>query len=184
MSIPLFFAAVRNFRADVYVDGGLLRNYPVKLFDRKKYLTKSKQAKHGLIPPYYEAANKAKPNSSTEYVYNKETLGFKLDSEQEIAMFRDAAEPASAQVDDFFDYGLALVKTILNAQNNTHLHSDDWQRTVYIDSLGVGTTDFELSDKKKKELVHSGATGVIDYFKWYDSPPKGTLPNNHPDFVL
>ena len=38
MSIPLFFAAVRNVRSDVYVDGGMLDNYPVKIFDRTKYV--------------------------------------------------------------------------------------------------------------------------------------------------
>ncbi len=38
MSIPLFFAARRSARGDVYVDGGVLDNYPIKLFDRKKYL--------------------------------------------------------------------------------------------------------------------------------------------------
>ena len=38
MSIPLFFAAKRTTRGDVYVDGGLLDNYPIKLFDRMKYV--------------------------------------------------------------------------------------------------------------------------------------------------
>jgi NTE family protein len=38
MSIPIFFAAVRNARKDIYVDGGCLNNYPVKLFDREKYI--------------------------------------------------------------------------------------------------------------------------------------------------
>ncbi len=37
MSIPLFFASHRSPRGDVYVDGGLLDNYPVKLFDRCLY---------------------------------------------------------------------------------------------------------------------------------------------------
>src|SRR5690554_3849978 len=39
MSIPLFFAA-RRFgpRKDVYVDGGVILNYPVKLFDRLRYV--------------------------------------------------------------------------------------------------------------------------------------------------
>jgi NTE family protein len=183
MSIPLFFAAVRNFRDDVYVDGGVLRNYPVKLFDRKKYVTRGKLTKHSRSPKYYDAANKEKPASSSDYVYNKETLGFKLDSDAEIAMFRDGAEPPSSHVDDFFDYGLALVKTILNAQDNAHLHSDDWQRTIYIDSKGVGTTEFNLSDEKKKTLVDSGVNGVSEYFKWYDKAPKADLPSNHPEFV-
>jgi predicted patatin/cPLA2 family phospholipase len=38
MSIPLFFAAIRNPRGDVYVDGGVTDNYPIKLFDREKYV--------------------------------------------------------------------------------------------------------------------------------------------------
>ncbi len=38
MSIPLFFAAFRNIRNDVYVDGGVLNNYPIKLFDRENYI--------------------------------------------------------------------------------------------------------------------------------------------------
>ena len=38
MSIPLFFASKKNKRGDTYVDGGMLANYPVKLFDRAKYV--------------------------------------------------------------------------------------------------------------------------------------------------
>jgi NTE family protein len=45
MSIPLFFSAVRNARDDVYVDGGVLNNYPVKLFDREKYISPENQKK-------------------------------------------------------------------------------------------------------------------------------------------
>ena len=40
MSIPLFFAAIRFPRGDVYVDGGVIDNYPIKLFDRAKYVEK------------------------------------------------------------------------------------------------------------------------------------------------
>lgn len=184
MSIPLFFTAVRNFRDEVYVDGGLLRNYPVKLFDREKYLDLKVAAKHLMRPKYYDINNKTKPATSSVYVYNKETLGFKLDTKEEIAMFRYGVEPRSEDIDDFFDYGKALVKTIMNAQDNTHLHSDDWHRTVYIDTLGVGTTDFDLKDDMKLKLVESGAKGVTDYFDWYDNAQDEELPNNHPDFKL
>ena len=180
MSIPLFFRAIRNTRNDVYVDGGVLRNYPIKLFDRKKYIGKPR--KHGVVTDYYNRANKAKPGSSSPYRFNKETLGFRLDSEEEIAMFRDGAEPPVTEVDDFFDYSLALIKTIMNAQNNTHLHGDDWQRTVYIDTLGVGTIDFDLSDDKKQALVESGENGTEKYFEWYDGASEDDLPTNHPDF--
>ena len=37
-----------------------------------------------------------------------------------------------------------------------------------IDTLGVGTTDFDLSDAKKKDLENSGRTGAENYFKWFN----------------
>jgi NTE family protein len=172
MSIPLFFSAVRNARDDVYVDGGLLNNYPVKLFDRAKYISPENQKKMAIKTDYYEKENKRflkKHPSSSPYIYNKETLGFRLDSKQEIGVFRYGAEPAHQKIDDFFDYIKALVTTIIENQGNTHLHSDDWQRTIYIDTLGVGTTDFDLSDTMKKKLEDSGVKGAKAYFKWFNS---------------
>ena len=105
----------------------------------------------------------------SEYVYNKETLGFRLDSAAEIAVFRDHCEPNSEEINDFFSYALALMKTAWNGQYNSHLHSDDWQRTVYIDTLDVKTTQFDLSEEKKNQLVESGRRGITDYFDWYDN---------------
>ncbi len=172
MSIPLFFSAVRDARDDVYVDGGVLNNFPVKLFDRQKYIHPSDQQVMALSRSYYDEENekflKEHPYSSP-YVYNKQTLGFRLDSKQEIAVFRDGSEPVHQKIDDFFDYAFALVHTILESQGNAHMHSDDWQRTVYIDTLGVSTIAFDLSDEKKKELEESGARGARAYFEWFDA---------------
>lgn len=42
MSIPLFFSVMRyGEREDVYVDGGVQLNYPIKLFDRERYIDKA-----------------------------------------------------------------------------------------------------------------------------------------------
>ena len=181
MSIHLFFAAVRNARNDVYVDGGVLDNYPIKLFDREKYIDPQNRRQMALKTKYYQKENTRflkKHPSSSAYVYNKETLGFRLDSKQEIGVFRYGNEPQHHQVDDFFDYIKALIATILDSQLNRHFHSDDWHRTVYIDTLGVGTTDFDISQAKKKRLEASGRKGTEAYFKWYDS--KKSTPHNRP----
>ncbi|MDZ4184967.1 MAG: patatin-like phospholipase family protein [Desulfuromonadales bacterium] len=167
MSIPLFFAAKRSFRGDVYVDGGVLDNYPVKLFDREKYV----DAGHATTPAYYQRHNDslaAAGKDVSKYVFNQETLGFRLDSAKEIAVFRDHAEPDHEKIEDFFGYAKAFIGTVMDSQDSMHLHSDDWQRTIYIDSLGVKTTDFKLSDQTKQALVDSGVAGVEAYFKWYD----------------
>jgi len=181
MSIPLFFTAFRNARNDVYVDGGVLNNYPIKLFDRDKFIDKADLAKMGIETRYYKEENqkflKNHPKAS-RYVYNKETLGFRLDSKQEIGVFRDGAEPAHENIADFFDYIKALINTVLESQLNSHLHSDDWQRTIYIDTLGVGTTEFDLPEAMKTKLEQSGRSGATVYFDWYDK--KGSNPANRP----
>jgi NTE family protein len=172
MSIPLFFSAKRSFRGDVYVDGGVLDNYPVKIFDREKYVKN-----YSATPAYYQQHNDglaAAGKEISKYVFNQETLGFRLDSAKEIAVFRDHAEPSHEEIKEFFDYAKALIGTFMDSQDSLHLHSDDWQRTIYVDSLGVKTTDFNLSNETKQDLVNSGVAGVEAYFKWYDDP------NNHP----
>ncbi|MBX3176261.1 MAG: patatin-like phospholipase family protein [Candidatus Hydrogenedentes bacterium] len=179
MSIPLFFAAVRNGRGDVYVDGGVFDNYPVKLFDREKYIQPNVIPTHGRDTAYYAKANGTLPPGSSPYLYNKETLGFRLDTGREIAMFRDGAEPVRRTIDSFFGYSAALVRSVLNVQNNQHLHSDDWQRTIYINTLGVSTTDFDIADAMKKELVQEGLKGARKYFEWYDQNDPNDPPVNY-----
>jgi NTE family protein len=181
MSIPLFFAAIRFPRGDVYVDGGVIDNYPIKLFDRAKYVDK-----YSAIPLYYQKHNEeldelvkaklvndGKPLSP--YVYNKETLGFRLDTATEIGVFRDDKEPPTRQISNLVDYAKALWSGLTGVQQSMHLHSDDWQRSIYIDTKGVGTTDFGLSDERKQALKDSGKKGAEEYFKWYDEPKNGAV---------
>jgi len=178
MSIPLFFAAVKDVNGDghVYVDGGLLDNYAIKVFDRMNYVFDQANARRTeYYKKYNEAlaslnAKKRGINIINEYVYNKETLGFRLDAQEEIAMFLDPnAKPKAKEIKTLFSYTKALVTTLIDFQNNVHLHTDDWQRTIYIDSLGVSSTDFDISQTKKEELVESGRAFTEAYFNWYDS---------------
>ena len=181
MSLPLFFAAIRDPRGDVFVDGGLLNNFPIKLFDRLRYIGEADRAAAAFGTPYYDAENEtflaASPGSSP-YVFNKQTLGFRLDTKQEIGVFRYGREPQHNKIDDFFGYTKALVKTVLNLQEHMHLHTDDWHRTVYIDTLDVRTTDFDLSDEKKEALIRSGRDNATDYFKWFEDAEGDDAPIN------
>ena len=53
--------------------------------------------------------------------------------------------------------------------NKGHLDEKDWNRTIFIDTLDVKTTDFDLAQEKIEALVVSGKTGVQKYFQWRDS---------------
>ena len=178
MSIPLFFAAIKGIDGDdhIYVDGGLLDNYAVKVFDRMNYVSDEANIRR---TEYYQKINeklrasKAKTrslNPVNEYIYNKETLGFRLDAQEEIDFYLDPnASAPTKEIKSFFTYTKALITTLIDFQNNVHLHSDDWQRTVYIDTLGVSSIDFGLSDTKKTKLVESGKDFTEAYLEWYNN---------------
>jgi NTE family protein len=178
MSIPLFFAGKRLSNNDLYVDGGLLNNFPVKLFDRKKYVDENFN-EPGYYREHNEILSEQKPGIS-KYVYNKETLGFRLDTKKEIAVFRHGEEPVHNKIDSFPDYAKALVGAILENQASMHLHSDDWHRTVYIDTLDVSGIDFKLSNEKKDELIESGRKSMKAYIDWYENP-MDEIPKNRPE---
>ena len=104
------------------------------------------------------------------FVYNKETLGFRLDGKEEIAKFIDPEfQPPAKEIKSLFSYTKALITTLLDAQDSVHLHNDDWQRTVFIDTFDVGPIDFDISDSKKEKLVEAGRGFTEDYLEWYNN---------------
>ncbi|MDD5095522.1 MAG: patatin-like phospholipase family protein [Dehalococcoidia bacterium] len=174
MSIPIFFASMRQgLRKDVYVDGGVVMNYPVKLFDREKYIDVKNEAYAGLPTEYYNQQNvsfaREKPGRSP-YIYNRQTLGLRLDTREEIGLYRYDEPPKDKPIQGFRDYAAALIGTLMRVQENQHLHSDDWQRTLYIDTLDVGTTDFGLTEERKAALIQSGSDCAEKYFTWLEDP--------------
>ncbi|WP_243633289.1 patatin-like phospholipase family protein [Paenibacillus xerothermodurans] len=80
MSLPLFFQAVK-WENDYYVDGGVLMNYPVRMFDMKEYV---ENEDNFTIPEHYRVRNGINVERAGDIlVQNKETLGFRLDSKEE-----------------------------------------------------------------------------------------------------
>lgn len=173
MSIPLFFAAVRlGPRDDVYVDGGVQDNYPVKLFDRLRYIA-ADEPEAVRRTSYYNQENArfllARPDHSP-YIYNRQTLGLRLDSAEEIARFRYNEQPQGKPIKTFTHYARALIGAIMKVQESQHLHSDDWQRTLYINTLDVATTDFTITPDKKAALIEEGIKGAETYLTWFEDP--------------
>jgi NTE family protein len=174
MSIPLFFAAVRHgSRDDVYVDGGMMLNYPVKLFDRLRYIDRAEAPEAARETEYYNKENArfalVRPGRSP-YVYNRQTLGLRLDTQDEIGLYRYDEPLEGKPIRRFTEYARALVQSLMNVQENIHLHSDDWQRTVYINTLDVRTTDFNISRTRQDALVEQGIRGTESYFGWFEDP--------------
>ena len=152
MSIPLFFKAI-NKNGDIMVDGGLSYNYPIDLFDHVKYMSNP------------ENKGDFKPDKDG-YVYNFETLGFRVDSTELIRASRDDWSLPPVEIHNLKDHVVGLLSFLMDYANKVHLKTPDWYRTVFIDTKDVTTTQFDLSDKKIQELIEGGRVNTEAYFDW------------------
>lgn len=153
MSIPFFFQAVIIKSGDTLVDGGVIRNYPIDIFDDKKYLSESSLRSDGVA----EAISQQKNN----HIHNPETLGFRLADKNTVEGGSQKLNIAGIK-----SFALSLITFMQSTACNTHINDDDWRRTIAIDTTEVGVTEFDLSHEKIDMLVQNGNIGVEQYLTW------------------
>ena len=163
MSIPLFFYVV-NFKNYRYVDGGLYYNYPIDIFDNIKYLSDKKYGKDIDYDPREGA------------IYNCQTLGLRVDTKEEIKSVFEKTPPQP--IKNIKEFMGTLIGGYMEGMNKIHLHKNDWHRTIYIDSLGVKTTQFDLDDSTIDKLIKSGQNGATNYLNWFENPGEREYPWN------
>ncbi len=165
MGIPIFFASVKNQQGDIIVDGAVTWNYPINIFDNIKYLDNP------------DNGSKVDYNMDEGYVFNYETLGFRVDSTSEVNYARTDWQNEPKPIKNIKSFVGALMIFIMDMVNKKHLHKNDWNRTIFIDSLDVKTTEFKLSKEKIKALIDNGKKAVNEYVVWKNNDLKwSTLP--------
>jgi NTE family protein len=172
MSFPFFFKSVGakddlggEFtppRPCIFIDGGLLRNYPISLFDNKQYI-QPKELKAAIEDLDYITLEQHKAG----YVYNCQTLGLRIDSAKELTTY-EGGFSVDQNVEGFLAYCFALVNTMLEAANRSHLKKNDWHRTIFLENPNVNAMEFTLSREKKDKLLENGKIGAQNYFKWFE----------------
>jgi len=155
MSIPLYFEAVfidSNGKVykekddadnlDVVVDGGILGNFPIAMFDSLKVDSIKGEIR---IP-------------------NAKTLGVRIDSDAQIK--NDSLNKALVPIpiNNLNDYLEAFYVLILENLNRTTLTADDWTRTISVSSAGIGPRIKKLTTQQKELLVNSGEHCAKGYF--------------------
>ena len=150
MSIPLFFNAVQfdgeNFgQGDYYVDGGVYDNFPMHVFDDRKYV---------------------KYNGLFKLDLNYETLGLYLyphTMKDAVSGKEEKQKPLG-----LMSYLELLTHNLYNAQqiaavDNSRLERD---RTIQINDCGVSAVNFNMTEDSDeyKCLEKSGYDAVMEYF--------------------
>jgi NTE family protein len=153
MSIPLYFRAVfvdehghryNDYKdgLDVLIDGGIMGNYPIFIFD--------------------EIVNS---NTSNLRIANAHTLGFRIDSKDQILQDSITRQIAPFEINSIQDYVSALYNFTMESANRNQLTEADWDRTVSISSEGIGPVIRKFSQQEKELLVQSGRNSIKQYLQ-------------------
>ncbi|GIM27411.1 phospholipase [Clostridium polyendosporum] len=119
-SIPFYFNPVQltyDKCTSFIVDGGLLSNFPIWIFDVKE------------IP-------------------KRPTFGFKF--------FTSKKNCTSSDKTTFVSYLLDIIATVLERNEEVYLNDKDAVRTMSIPTLGITTTQFDITKKESLRLFEEG----------------------------
>jgi NTE family protein len=138
MSIPCYYFPV-SIDLVKYVDGGMLYNYPIWVFDN---------------PNSYEF----KPHNLN--FHNDETLGFKL-----ISKCKNDFISTLPSVLPLIKTFCTLLSIMLNHIELSYVHQTYWDRTIGLDTSDIQTTDFDISEEKKMEIIDNAYTTTKKYIQ-------------------
>jgi NTE family protein len=159
MSIPLYFEAVfmdeegrvynqphKKDNLQVMVDGGFIANYPLWLFDSTRYQT-------GF-------------SGSNNFEVNKETLGFRIDREEQIELDRQGINQlAPLPVTDIKEYMEAFMLLMVESMNRPQQRPEDRLRTISISDGKLGPRIRKLKKEEVERMLNNGKQAVSKYLQ-------------------
>jgi NTE family protein len=145
MSIPIFFEPVQHKNpktgeTHLIVDGGMLSNFPVWLFDCKDRDPRWPTFGLMLVEP-----EPRKP------------IGHRIEGDDH-----------GIERGSLLDFVKSLALTMMAAHDRMYLDQATYARTIAIPTLGVGTTEFEITPDRVKALYDSGHQAATDFIANWD----------------
>jgi NTE family protein len=147
MSIPIFFEPVKVENAQtnhehVIVDGGMLSNFPVWVFD-----------------------------CDDEETPDWPTFGLLLvepDPKVPISERIPAPEHAPHGARGLVDLLSSMLHTMMEAHDRLYVEKAQYARTIPIPTMGVGTTEFDISKDRAEALYQSGRTAAETFLQTWN----------------
>lgn len=134
-SFPLFYKSV-NFNNSYWVDGGLLNNYPIGVFDTPRYCNNG---------------------------FNTKTLGFKILHASEDPNYEnpslyedDPGEPAENKITNLKGFALALGNSVYDQCQKVHVSPEDIERSVLVNVGDSSSLNFKITSDEKIQLLNAG----------------------------
>ena len=146
MSIPILFNPV-VWNDDVLVDGGLLENYCIYIFDKKNI--NSKECRINETSPTHDKISK--------------TIGIKLLCEDEKP--DEQVYHGNYHIESLVDFLSALIETTLTSIDRSYIHKKYWDRTISVYVGNIPITKFDLPKEKKLDLIEFGKKSALEFLE-------------------
>lgn len=130
----------------LYVDGGMLCNYPINMFD--------------------SCINGSNPLTCKNLIYNKNTLGLKLERGDQIKEFDSGkTEIAPYEIKNLKEYSSAVMNLMMESINRkTPDLVNERGRTIYISYDNISGKPRTVSEKDRKKLYNNGKLAALNFF--------------------
>lgn len=148
VSIPLYYTAVRldstgherdnDTTCDVYTDGGLTANYPLRMFNT------TFDNEHGIVNQY--------------------TLGLKLERPEQIGHDRNTGTIAPYNIHSLGSYMGALYNLTIESLNPSVPYEEERKHTIYISTSNMSPKVRKITPAQKKQLFSNGVTAATTFF--------------------
>ncbi|MEL6842757.1 MAG: hypothetical protein AAFP02_06030, partial [Bacteroidota bacterium] len=98
-------------------------------------------------------------------VPNQETLGIKIDDDEQIEYDEQQQGLSPREIDSFRSYVEAFYVFALENLNRSEMQPEDWERTILVSCKDIGPKIKRLSSQEVNTLVSSGRSSVKAYFE-------------------
>jgi len=135
----------------LYVDGGMLCNYPIDMFD--------------------SCVTGSNPLTCENVIYNQHTLGLKLERGDQIKEFDSGkTEIAPYEIKNLKEYSSAVMNLMMESINRkTPDLANERGRTIYISYNNISGKPRTVSEKDRKNLYNNGKLAALKFFNEYSN---------------
>lgn len=141
MSIPYIFEAVR-YNDNIYVDGGLMDNYPLHVFD-------------GEYPgDPYAISDDIEPNI--------QTLGVRMIGNNDDVQGKSSK--TNIDINNLKSFTMTIFNSMMKSASRQYSSKRYWERSIVINTGDISGIDFSLSDNEKRILQNNGYLSCKEFF--------------------
>lgn len=139
-SVPFLYEPV-HFKNNLCVDGGVLDNYPLHVFDGE--YPGDPKARLNLIPP------------------NPKVLGLNIFTNEHLENYTLTKRQ---DIDNIVAYLTSFIHLVFNENSRRIMTPSYWIRTINIVTENYPVTQFSLTDKQKQDLFLAGQRDTDEFF--------------------